>query len=70
MRIPSFRTARIVTFLRRVARARAGTSSVEYGFILALIVLVIFIAIVQLADVTQRMWSDIHTRVTASTASH
>jgi hypothetical protein len=35
-----------------------------------LIVLVIFIAIVQLADVTQRMWSDIHTRVTASTASH
>ena len=70
MRIPPFRIGRIVTFLRRVARARAGTSSVEYGFILAFIVLVIFIAIVQLADVTQRMWSDIHTRVTASAASH
>ncbi len=61
---------RLVTFLRRIARAHTGTSSVEYGFILAFIVLVIFIAIVQLADVTQRMWSDIHTRVTASTASH
>jgi pilus assembly protein Flp/PilA len=61
---------RIVPFLRRVACARAGTSSVEYGFILAFIVLVIFIAIVQLADVTQRMWSDIHKRVTASSSSH
>lgn len=66
MRIGSLRSTRIGRFLFRIARERAGSSGVEYGFILAVIVLVVFVAIVQMADVTQRMWSDIHSRVTSA----
>lgn len=54
------------TFMNRLARARRGSSSVEYGFILAVIVLVVFVAIVQMADVTQKIWSNIHLRVSAA----
>jgi pilus assembly protein Flp/PilA len=55
---------RIACFARALLRSQRGSSAVEYGFILALIVLASFVALAQLADVTQTMWSDIRTRVT------
>ena len=43
-------------------RDKHGTSSIEYGMILAVIVLVVFIAIQGLADETITMWSDVSTK--------
>jgi Flp pilus assembly pilin Flp len=60
---------RLGAFARRLAHARRGSSSVEYGFILAFIVLVAFVAIVQLADVTKRMWNDNSDRVIAASSN-
>ena len=42
---------------------RRGTSSVEYGLILAFIVLMMFGALQGLAGVTKNLWTDISTRV-------
>lgn len=58
-----FTAIRIASFARRLARARRGSSGVEYGFILAVIVLVLFVGLIQMADVTQKMWSDISASV-------
>ena len=55
--------SRILLAPRRLARARSGSSGVEYGFILAVIVLVLFVGLIQMADVTQKMWSDISASV-------
>ncbi len=66
MRIGPLRSKRIGRFLLRIARERAGSSGVEYGFILAVIVLIVFAAIVQMGDVTQRMWSNINSRVASA----
>jgi Flp pilus assembly pilin Flp len=57
-----FTVTRIASFARRLGQARRGSSSVEYGFILAFIFLILFIGVVQMADVTQGMWSDISSR--------
>ncbi|WP_375272438.1 Flp family type IVb pilin [Sphingomonas sp.] len=66
MRIGLLRSKRIERFLHRIARERGGTTSIEYGFIMAIIVLAVFVVVIQLADVTKRMWSDIDSRVTSA----
>ena len=52
--------------LARLRRDTRAVTSIEYGFILALIVLAIFASVVALADVTTRMWNDVHTKVTTA----
>lgn len=47
-------------------RSTRGGTSIEYGLILAFIVLVMFGALVNLADTTKAMWTDISTRVTTA----
>lgn len=52
--------------LRRVARSRRGGTTIEYGLILAFIVLMIFGALQALAGTTTDLWTDIATRVTTA----
>lgn len=48
--------------LRDLLRAKHGAASIEYGVILAMIVLVVFIAIEGLAGETITMWNDVSTK--------
>lgn len=55
----------IMAILRIIAKLRAdrrGTSAVEYGVILAMIVFTIMLAIEGLATVTNDMWDDVSTK--------
>jgi pilus assembly protein Flp/PilA len=61
-RFPSLR--RFAVRLHAVMLSRRGTSSVEYGLILAFIVLAIMGALSTFAGATIGMWTDIATRVT------
>lgn len=45
--------------LRQLARDSRGTSGVEYGIILAVIVFGLFAAVGGLAEVTTRMWDHV-----------
>jgi pilus assembly protein Flp/PilA len=49
--------------LRRLLRDRRGATAVEYGFILALVVLTMMVALINLADTTTNMWGNISTKV-------
>lgn len=50
-------------FLRKLAASASGATAVEYGLILALIVIAAMVAIVTLADTTIGMWNDIAEKV-------
>jgi len=50
------------TFISKFRKNQAGTSSVEYGVILAMIVLVVIVAIDGLADETISMWEGVQTK--------
>ena len=49
--------------LWRLASERRGGTAIEYGLILALVVLVMFAALQGLAGVTTDMWSNVSTKV-------
>lgn len=55
----------IFHFLSKLNRSAKGATAVEYGLILALIVIVAMIAIVSLADTTIGMWDGIAANVLA-----
>lgn len=59
--VPSCRKARAVA--RRLARDTRGATAIEYGMILAVIVLVWFIGLSQMSGVTVGMWDNIAARV-------
>lgn len=59
----SSRLRRIAARFRRDAR---GVSTVEYGLILAFIVLMMFGALKSVATANSNMWNDISTRVTTA----
>lgn len=50
----------------RLARDSRGGSAIEYGLILAIVVLGLMVALIGLADVTVGMWGDINTKVSAA----
>ena len=50
--------------LARLWQDRRGGTAIEYGLILALVVLTMMAALVQLAGVTTGMWNNINTKVT------
>ncbi|KQT32320.1 hypothetical protein ASG29_10955 [Sphingomonas sp. Leaf412] len=58
--------AAIYRFAVRLARDSRGGSAIEYGLILAIVVLGTFAALLGLADVTTGMWRDIAAKVTAA----
>ena len=47
----------------RLARCTRGATAVEYGFILALIVLVMIAALTELAGSTTGMWNNVSNKV-------
>jgi pilus assembly protein Flp/PilA len=47
------------TLTRRLLRCRRAATAVEYGLILALIVLAMMSALLGLADVTTGMWTNV-----------
>ena len=47
----------------RLARDRKGATAVEYGLILALVVLAMIGALIGLASATVGMWNDISSKV-------
>ena len=59
-------TTLIVHAARRLARDQRGASAVEYGLILALVVLTMIGALNQMAGVTVNMWNDTSNKVQAA----
>lgn len=55
----------MIDFLKRLSRSAAGATAIEYGLILALIVIAAMVAIVGLADTTIGMWDNIADNVLA-----
>ena len=49
--------------LRRLARSRKGATAVEYGLILALVVLTMLAALQGLAGTTTGMWNNVSSKV-------
>lgn len=56
---------RIWNFFGLLVRDRKGATAVEYGFILALIVLAVIASIQGLADATTGMWTNVSDKVQA-----
>lgn len=52
--------------LRKLLGDRRGATAVEYGLILAVVVLAAFGAIQELAGTTTGMWNDVSTKVQAA----
>jgi pilus assembly protein Flp/PilA len=55
---------RACAFARRFGGDTRAATAIEYGMILAVIVLVWFVALTQFSGTTVRLWDDIMTRVT------
>jgi len=52
---------RSIAFTRKLLRDRRGTSAVEYGIILGMIVLGLFVAVGGVANETLHMWTHVQT---------
>ncbi|UZK66373.1 Flp family type IVb pilin [Sphingomonas sp. M1-B02] len=50
----------------RLLRDRRAATAVEYGLILALIVISLMIGLIALGDASMNLWSNINDKVTAS----
>jgi pilus assembly protein Flp/PilA len=50
---------RLPAIYKKILRCTSGTSSIEYGMILAVFVLLMLVALQVLADETSGMWADI-----------
>ena len=49
-----------------LGRDRKAATAVEYGFILALIVIAIMMAVIELGATTTALWSNVSTKVQAT----
>ncbi|MET4666812.1 pilus assembly protein Flp/PilA [Sphingomonas sp. PvP056] len=56
----------IVGIIKRLFADRTGGTAIEYGLIVALVVIATVAAIVQLANVTTGMWNRVSTAVITS----
>ena len=57
---------RTITTLTSVVRNDRGATAVEYGLIVACIVIVMVVSLHGLASVTTGMWNSVSTKVTAA----
>ena len=53
----------IVRFLKRLARDQAGGTAIEYGLIVALIVIAMIATFVEVANTTTTMWGTVGSKV-------
>ncbi|MFZ5746722.1 MAG: Flp family type IVb pilin [Pseudomonadota bacterium] len=56
----------MIHFAARFLRARKGATAVEYGLILAMIVLAMLAGVSQLSSTTGGLWGDINNKVQAT----
>jgi pilus assembly protein Flp/PilA len=56
----------LVRLVSTLCRDRKAATAVEYGFILALIVIAIMMAIIELGATTTSMWTNVSTKVQAT----
>ena len=56
----------VMRLVSTLVRDRKAATAVEYGFILALIVIAIMMAIIELGSTTTSMWTNISTKVQAT----
>ena len=56
----------LVRLVSALSRDRKAATAVEYGFILALIVIAIMAAIIQLGATTTGIWTNVSTKVQAA----
>lgn len=65
MRRPPSRTnPSLATLLWRLARDQRGTTAIEYGLIIAVIVIAMMVSFMAVADTTKTMWNNVSTKVT------
>jgi len=62
-RRPRFRNRAATRWLRCLIGDRRAATAVEYGLILALVVLAVMASLIGVADVTTNLWGDISTKV-------
>ncbi|PCD04123.1 Flp family type IVb pilin [Sphingomonas spermidinifaciens] len=54
---------RLTRLAQRLLADRRGATAVEYGLIVALVVIAIIAAVMSVASVTTTMWNNVNTRV-------
>ncbi|TPG54553.1 Flp family type IVb pilin [Sphingomonas glacialis] len=59
----------IVRLLKSVLGDNRGATAVEYGLIIALIVIAMVVSLTGLANTTIGMWGNVNTKVTTATAA-
>ncbi len=59
----------LVRAIRQVMHDRRAATAVEYGFILALIVLAMMASLTTVANQTKNMWGNVSTKVQTATQS-
>jgi pilus assembly protein Flp/PilA len=61
---------RLHRVLSKIMRSERGTSSIEYGLILAFVVLLMHVALQALAGETLTMWTNISTKSAMAMSGH
>ena len=56
----------MLAFMRAILSNRRGATAVEYGLIVALVVITMVVSLIQLANTTTGMWNNVNTKVTAA----
>ncbi|WBH17612.1 Flp family type IVb pilin [Sphingomonas radiodurans] len=63
-RRPSRSNLSLALLLRRLARDQRGATAIEYGLIIAVIVIAMMVSFMAVADTTKTMWQNVSTKVT------
>lgn len=61
---------RLLRLLSNFLRSERGTSSIEYGLILAFVVLLMHVALQALAGETSTMWTSVSTKSSTAISGH
>ena len=59
----SVATHAVIRTIARVLRERRGATAIEYGLIIALVVIAMFAGLTALADTTTGMWGNVNSKV-------
>ena len=54
----------MISWMERLLRDRKGATAIEYGLILAVVVLAMMVALVEFADTTIDLWNNVADKVT------
>ncbi len=66
MRPKDFATSLIIRTIARALRQQRGATAIEYGLILALMVIAMIVGLTALANSTTGMWNTVDTKVSAA----